>query len=128
MPALTGMPKGSGMNINALAAILTASQNNQLPLSQIAKLDHLDLFVFPDCHAVHTALFGQMPDTRDFEIFGENAHGVIAIGGYAISGGGSQACFRCGLKSLLCENWSMIGSELKCHGSVLLFDYTIIVA
>ena len=89
MLALTGMPKGPGMDINALAAVLAAPQNNHLTLFQIAKLDYLDLFVFPDCHAVHTALLGQMPGALDLEVFRENTHGVIAIGSYAVSWSGS---------------------------------------
>ena len=95
-----GLPHGGGLvepvrvHQDALLPVLRPAHGHQVAPAQAAELPHGDAALLPHGHAVHAALFGQVPLAADVEVLREDAHGVIALRGNAVSRCGQEHRLR----------------------------------
>ena len=112
--------KASGVDVDALPAVLgTAHRHHVAPL-QAAKLHDGHRTRPAHSHAVHAALLGQHPAAVQAEILGKQGGGVVPRRGHAIPLHGDQPDLRGVLQPQRGKIRGAIGGQRKAHGNLLL--------
>ena len=109
------LAKAVRMHPNALACVLGSAAKNQIALFEMPEFHHLHRAVFPDRHTVHAAFGGKTPLPGNFEVFGKDAHGVIAFRRNKVRRTGNHPCVRRRAESLFGKIGGVIGTKRECH-------------
>ena len=121
------LPEGEGLaaafflaeavrvEVDALLAALRSAANHRVALLQVAEFHHGHAPVLYHGYAVHAAFLRQHPFPAELEILRKNAHGVIALRGDPVAGGGYEAGVRRGGKAGFGKIRRGIGFQYERH-------------
>ena len=72
------------MHEDAFLRAFGAPAYDQVALFDQTELNYQDAAVFVNGDAIHAAVFGKEPLAVDLEVFGVDAHGVVALGRHGV--------------------------------------------
>ena len=103
------------VNNNAVRPVFRAPNRNEIPLFQQADFAHRNLSAFINRYAIHTAFLCEPPSAPDFEIFWEDAHGMVSFRCNGIGRRRKPNGLRCSRKFFFGKIRRYVSAQRKVH-------------